>query len=95
MVGDKATGHDDMGSRSLTSNGLPASLCTAGFTVSGDEDPGQVTSVLAVAGRNHVFEVQCEHDTDTQQNAEGDWGYYRVNDVTHVQQSLHLPKSEN
>ena len=94
MVGDKASGYENMGSKSLASNGLPASLCTASFTASGDEDPGQVVSVLLVAGRSHAFEVQCEHDTDTQQNAEGDWSYFWVEDATHVQQSLHLPKSE-
>lgn len=95
MVGDKTSGCDDMGSKSLTSNNLPASLCTTGLTVSGDKDPGQVISVVAVADRNHVFQVQCAHDTDTQENAKGDWAHYWINDVTHVQQSLHLPKSEN
>ncbi len=70
--------------------GASAALCMVG-----DKDPGQVTSMLAVAGRNHVVQVQCVHDADTQENAEGDWAYYWINDVTHVQQSLHLPKSEN
>ncbi len=91
---DSMTNRDDMENRTLTSNGLPASLCTVGYADPGQKDGGSIISVLAVAGKQHAFEVQCGHNADTQEDAEGNWEYTWTKDATHVQQSLHLPPSE-
>ena len=92
---EKSTNVTDIESTSLTSNGFVASRCTSSYTETGDEKPGKVFSMLAVAAPNNLYEVACTTTSDTQSDAEAAWTDQWSPDAAHVQQSLHLPKSEN
>jgi hypothetical protein len=91
-----ASGNTDISveeSESSTSNGFPAGRCAVSYTEAGD-NPGWVSTVLAVATPHAMYQLRCEVHADSQANAETYWRDTWSGQIAHIQQSLHLPASE-
>ncbi|MEQ1755464.1 MAG: hypothetical protein ABL973_15180 [Micropepsaceae bacterium] len=80
------------GSRSLTHNGMPAAQCVASYEVKEKEMPGRVVSEMVIAAPRMIYFLNCTASDEDQETAQFEWSDFWDRNVSHMQDSFHIPK---
>ncbi|MBA4164653.1 MAG: hypothetical protein C0510_08485 [Erythrobacter sp.] len=79
------------GSESFERSGSQGAICTASFTDSAEEFPGQVQSQLIIAAPRKAYFLTCIIEDEDQETAEYEWMDFWQDKVRHIQDSFQVP----
>jgi hypothetical protein len=87
------TGFQLLASESTSSNNFPAAKCASSYTKASEDHPGVAQATLLVVAPKELYILTCTVNDDDETSATiayaGAWG----DEVNHIRDSLHLPKT--
>lgn len=90
--GSTVSGVSIVGSQSFEHGGSQAAVCTASFTDSARELPGQVSSQMIVAAPDKAYFLTCIVEDEEVGLAGYSWSSFWSEKVRHIQASFRLPR---